>query len=331
MENNKLVTVLQENGVAEAEDVRKVFSPFFDGVEEVKEACLSIKIDSVEQAEAMAQAREFRLNLKKLRVAAEKEKNALKEQPLRKCQAIDAVFRYLVSEVKPLEEHLENQEKYALLKEESRKAELETKRKKLLDEVDGDYEFVDLKEMPEENFETYLLNATQNFKAKKEREAAEEAERERLAKEEAERQEAMRIENERLKKEAEEKEALLKEEREKAEAEKAEIEAQHQAKLDKERKEKEALEAELKKKKEEAEQKEKEERERIKADEEAKKRAEKAAQLAPDRAKLEQLATEITQIKLPEVKSEEAKQVLIAVVELLSKTSAYIKEKSLNL
>lgn len=320
MDNKKLSTVLADQSVTEADDVKKVFSPFFDGVEQMKEVCLSIKIDSVEQIEDMAQAREFRLNLKKLRVAAEKEKNLLKEQPLRKCQAIDAVFRYFVSEVKPLEDHLEAQEKYALLKEENRKAELELGRKRLLDEVEGDYEFVDLKEMPEENFQTYLANAKVNFEVKKERLAAEEAERARLAKEEEERQEAIRQENERLKAEAEKRDKELELERKKAQEAKDKAQAEAEKKIAAEKAKADALAAELKAKADEEA--------RIKMENEAK---EKAARLAPDKEKLEKLAVEVTQIKMPDVKSEEAKQILVAVLELLSKTSNYIKEKSLNL
>ena len=71
--------------------------------------------------------------------------------------------------------------------------------------------------------------------------------------------------------------------------------------------------------------------ERLREEKEKREAVEKAERLAPDKKKLELLAVRIVQIELPELKSDEAKAILKSVVELLNKTSNYIKEKTINL
>jgi len=98
-------------------------------------------------------------------------------------------------------------------------------------------------------------------------------------------------------------------------------------KAEKERKEAEEiqrLKAELKAK-EEAERIEKQ---KLIDDELARKKAEKAAILAPDKDKLLALAVKLSEIKMPELKSVEADEILKNIVVLISKTTNYIKEKA---
>lgn len=331
MTTNQLQVIIEENQLENADEVKQVFSPFFDQVEVVKETCLAIKITDISQVEEMERAREYRLKLKNLRVASEKEKTRLKEQPLRKCQAIDALARYLKSEIEPLEDHLMEQEKFAIHKEEERKAELESKRKQELDGYEGDYQYVDLKEMPEENYQNFLKSAKETYKLKKEKEAQEEAERKRIAEEQAKAQESIRAENERLKAEADKREKEIEAERKKLEEANAKAQAEAKKKLKAEREKTEKLEAELKAKAEEDARAKREADAKAKAEQEAKEKAEKEAKLAPDKKKLEQLAVQITQLSMPEVASDEAKAIVKAVVELLNKTSNYIKEKTISL
>lgn len=331
MTTNQLQVIIEENQLENADEVKQVFSPFFDQVEVVKETCLAIKITDISQVEEMERAREYRLKLKNLRVASEKEKTRLKEQPLRKCQAIDALARYLKSEIEPLEDYLMEQEKFAIHKEEERKAELESKRKQELDGYEGDYQYVDLKEMPEENYQNFLKSAQETYKLKKEKEAQEEAERKRIADEQAKAQEAIRAENERLKAEADKREKEIEAERKKVEEANAKAQAEAEKKLKAEREKTEKLEAELKAKAEEDARAKREADAKAKAEQEAKEKAEKEAKLAPDKKKLEQLAVQITQLSMPEVASDEAKAIVKAVVELLNKTSNYIKEKTISL
>ena len=114
-------------------------------------------------------------------------------------------------------------------------------------------------------------------------------------------------------------------ERQKIKREKAYQEEQEKIRKDNERLREQAAEREAAEKKRAAkEDAERKEREKIEA-------RQKAAELAPDKKKLESLAVRIVQIELPELKSEEAKAIIKSVVELLNKTSNYIKEKTINL
>lgn len=331
MTTDKIAVILAENKMDNDDSLQQVFSPFFSQVDKIKSICASIIITDISQVEEMEKAREYRLQLKKLRCASEEEKDKLKEVPLRKCQAVDALARYLKSEIVPLETHLKEQEDFVVNKEKERKEKLEAARKEELTMCEGDYQFVDLKEMPEENYQTFLKNAQGNYKLKKEKEAAEEAEKQRIAEEQAKAQEAIKKENEALKAAADKREKEIEAERKKA----AEAEEKAKVAADKilaaEKAKAADLEAKLKAKSDEEERIKRENEAKAKADEETKKKAEKEAALAPDKKKLEQLAVAITQLELPEVKSVEAKAIIKAVVELLNKTSNYIKEKTITL
>lgn len=173
-----------------------------------------------------------------------------------------------------------------------------------------------------------LILADSNYKAEQ---AKIKAENDRLKAEAEAKQKSYEAEQARLKAEADKKqaelEAKIKADKEKADklaAEakaKADAEAKElQAKLAKEQAEKKALE--------EAEQKRKAEAE---AAEKARLAAEKKAANAPDKIKLEELALQVSSLQLPQVKSEDAKAILVQVQILLNKTSAYIIEKSSNL
>lgn len=330
---NKLALVLTENKLdpVETQEEQKVFSPFFEQVEKIKEVCTSIVITDISQVAEMEQAREYRLQLKKLRCKAEDEKNRLKEVPLRKCQAIDALARYLKSEIVPLEAHLQEQENYVVKKEEERIDKLEADRKAELDEYEHDYQFIDLRKLPEENYQVLLKNAKETFALKQEKLKREAEEAEKKAKEEEKAREEIRKENERLKAEADKKDKALEAERKKAQEAKDKAQAEADKKIAAEKAKADELAAQLKAKNDEDERKRKADEAKLKAEEEARAKAEKQAALAPDRDKLMKLAVAVTLIDLPEVKSPEAKKIVAAVVELLNRTSNYIKEKTINL
>jgi hypothetical protein len=59
--------------------------------------------------------------------------------------------------------------------------------------------------------------------------------------------------------------------------------------------------------------------------------ADKKAKAAPDKLKLENLAVIIDTVKFPELKSDEAKQILSDVEKLLEKVSKFIREKTAEL
>lgn len=120
-------------------------------------------------------------------------------------------------------------------------------------------------------------------------------------------------ERERLRKEAEKKEQELAAERKKA----AEEQAKRDAEIKAERERVAALEAE-KRKQDEA-----------KAEEERKaKDAEKKAARAPDKTKLLNLALDLDNFPLPELKTAEAEVIKENIRQLISKTTAYIRTKA---
>jgi len=148
--------------------------------------------------------------------------------------------------------------------------------------------------------------------------AEKKAEAEKIAKEKAE-----KAEQERIKKENE----TLK-----AEVEKKEKEAE--ALENKVKKEREASEAIATKKAEETAKVEAELK--AKKDAEAKaivdaKKAEKQAQLAPDKEKLSELVDTINSIEMPDLKTPEAEEIIKSVNTLLDKVTDYISKKSKEL
>jgi hypothetical protein len=185
-------------------------------------------------------AREWRLTIKNIRVDCEKVRKNLKEESLRKGRAIDGmanVIKYLIA---PIEEHLDNQEKFVERQEQQR---IEALRQKRVSElwqyqVDGN-NFPNLGAMPEEQY-TLLLSGVktqfENAVAAAKKAEADRIERERLKAEEDERirkeNEARRIENEKLQKK-------LAIEKEKTEKERIKREEEEEKRLAAERKLKE--------------------------------------------------------------------------------------------
>jgi hypothetical protein len=261
--------------------------------------------------EVIEAAKKVRLQISKIRIDAEKIRKAEKEEFLRAGKAIDGVANILKFAVVEKEEKLKEIEKYFenLAKEKWEKVNL--KRKNELLKYDPD-PADDLADMSNDVWEHYLNGVKLDYE--KRIEAEKKAEEERIEREKAEEQRRVEIEeeNKRLKAEAEaaEKKAEVERiKREKKEKERDEEIAKQEAILKKERDERERIEKELAAKKAEEE--------RIKAEQAAK---EKSLALAPDKVKLLQLATDISNIKLPVVKNEEAEKILIQVRERLART-----------
>jgi len=247
-----------------------------------------------------------------------------------------------------IENHYENLEK-------ERIAKLQEKRAKEMEKYEVEYIPDNLGEMPDDVWANFILGTRTNYEARKE--AERKAEEERIAREKAEAEERERIrkENIRLQKEAQERERKAKieaEKRAKAEAERLEKEeaeqkareekqrkdrAAYEAQLQKEQKERKRVEAELKAKREAEEKARLEAETKAKAEEQARKKAEKDARLAPDKKKLEKLASDITEIQfmaqllIPDVKSQEAFNLIQAVRNKLEQLNQYIITQSKNL
>ena len=162
-------------------------------------------------SENMALARVTRLELRKQRIAIEKKHDELKADSLAYGKAVDLVQRVALEQIKPVEEHLLLQEKYAETKQEERRQARIAERTAELAKYVDDVSVYNYGDMGDDAF-ALLLDQVKDAKEKQiaaEKEAAEKAEQERREREEAD-----------------------KLAREKAEAELAEERARNQKKLD---------------------------------------------------------------------------------------------------
>lgn len=354
-EENELVKVINESGLdkSKAQVLLENFSNYFEIAADWENKAKMLVVTNEKQTTEMKMAREGRLFLKQKRVDVEKTRKQLKEASLREGQTIDAIAKILTNLIVPIENDLEQKEKFAEIQEAKRKEILKSEREQ---ELAPYSEFVpyglDLGSMGEDDYLKVVKFAKAQLQEKLD--AEKKIEEERIAKEKADAEERQRmiLENERLKKEAEEKERLLEIERKeaaaklKAEQERAEKErlaieeanrierekqeAMLKAEQEKARKERELAEESSRKAAEEkakilAQIKAKEE-----ADEKARKEKElllKQAELAPDKTKLMVFAKQIDDISYPNVTSEDAIKISTDVKLLLAKVSLFIRNK----
>lgn len=258
----------------------------------------------------------------------------------------------LIAIIQPEEERLNGRENWVKLeieRVEQERIEAENariqKRIDALAEYGYQIDYADIKSMSDETFGKYLEAAKTQF----EKEQAEKAEQERLRieQEEKERQEreaeAKRIETERLalekmRKEQEEKEAEIKrqweaiqEQQRQIEEEKRRVENEKRAEEEKVRRAEE-LRIAQEKAAEEARIKaieDAKESERIKreAEEKARIAAERKSARQPDKIKILQYISNIKSIAQPELKTDEAKEVMQKIQELITRLDSFTTEK----
>ena len=333
------------------------FKAAFEQAEKWRVQALAIKVTSIDQKAEMKLARTIRLELKGVRVAAEKKRVELKADALRMGKAIDGVNNLLLAAIVPLEKHLEEQEQFGeRLIEAERQATLARRTAELAPYLSEGQLVPALDVMSAEQFASYLEDAKTLHAAKIE--AAKRAEAERIAKEQAEaaERERLRIENERLVKEAAEREAAAKAEREAAEkalaaeraaaAEKqrladakakAEREAAEKAQreaAEKARKEREAIEAQAQAEREAREKLEREIAESKAAEQAALAAAAKAAKKAaraPDKAKALAFAATVRALKAPEASTPEGKAVMAEIAAKIEGFAKWIETQASNL
>ena len=317
--SNEIITLVETSGLETktATTLKERFLPFFEQADEWKTKAEQLVVTDVSQVAEMKLAREARLALKQIRVNADKTRKELKEDSLRYGRAVQGIYNVIEYHILPIEQHLEQQEKFVEIQEANRKAKLKAEREAQLLPFSEFVPFgLDLGGMSDENYVKTLNGAKLQFEQKIEAEnKAREAELQRQ-KAEAEERERIRIENEKLREEAAIKEKQLAEER-------ARLQAEIEAKA--------KIEAELKAK-EEAEERQK--REAILAEQakiKAQKEADRKAKAAPDKIKLDLLAQQIQAIVIPETVSDEAKAIVSDVEVLLTKVVAYIIDKNSNI
>lgn len=328
MKKNELVQIIEGSQVEQKTQTTLMenFSPLFDEAVKWKEEAQSIIVTNLKQTDLMQRAREIRLNLRQIRVNADKTRKNLKEDALRYGKAVQGVYNVIEYLIKPLENHLEDQEKYGERLIEKQREEVKAKRWAELEPL-AEYipVSIDLSDMTEDDYQKLLRGAQIQQKQREDAERQAEQERIEREKKEAEEREAVRLENERLKKEREEFEKAIeaeRKEREKKEAEDRKArEAEEKARLAKEKKEREEidrLEAE-KKALEDAEKKRiADEKAKKEADELARIEAERKANSAPDIEKMKNFADVIISLKSPACTTKEAHKIVTDVMYKLS-------------
>jgi len=362
--STELVKVIEESGVEQstATVLQESFLPFFTQAKEWKEKAATLIVTDASQVREMQMARQARLALKEIRVGADKKRKQLKEDSIRYGRAVQGVYNVIEYLITPIEEHLEHQEKFVQIQEAERRAELAASRQmdlqpfiefappftgSLGDLTDADWEFLlkSAKMMHQNHLEEQARIEAERIEA--ERKAEEErqrmiAENERLRKVAEAAEAARKAAEDKARKEREVAEAKAKAEREAAEkkaaAERAEIErkaAEERARVEAEkrvieeqaRKEREHVEAELAAERAKAAAKEAEEVARVKAEQDAiKKQA-----MAPDRNKLDKLKADLQAIRMPDLATKEAAEIVQNVRILIGKVVTYIDQKQTEL
>jgi len=326
------------------------FKSAFEQAEKWRTQALAIQVTSLDQKAEMKLARTIRLELKAVRVSADKARKALKADALLMGRAIDGVYNLLEAAIVPMERHLDEQEKFAERLAEAERMRLKAEREAILAPFLGEGQPVAALEMMSgEAWDRYLADARLLHSAKIEQ--AQRAEAERIAAEQAAaaERERQRIELERLRKEAVEREAAAKAEREAAE--KAQREAAAKAKAERDaleaaaKAEREAAEKELARIKAEAEasaKKEREARAKVEAELATKKAAEekaaaelaasqKKAARAPDKQKALTFAATVRTLKTPEATTAEGKAVMAEIAQKVENFAKWIETQASNL
>lgn len=289
IEASELAVVIRDSQIApdDAQSLLAAFQPSFMAAKELVNQAAVVTVTDATQVTEIKASRALRLKLREVRVEAEKVRKALKEDSLRRGKAIDGMNNILLMLIKPAEDRLEAQEKFAERKEAERKAALKKSREELLAPFGIDTAFYSLADMPDETFAQLFESSRMAHEAKLERER--QAEAQRVAAEAARVAEEKRIreENERLRLEQEAKERELEAERRKAEQERIAAEARERAIREEAEKERRAAEAKAQAERQAIENKARVEREAAEAREraaQAKAKAERDAIEAQARA-----------------------------------------------
>lgn len=223
--NNQLVQIVQQSGLEtqESQTLLEKFGNYEEVAREWEAKAKMIVVTSPTQTTEMSMAREARRKFSQMRLDLEKTRKAMKEQSLRKGQAIDSIARYLQSLIAPIELYLKEQEDFVEIQAKAKAEEARIAEEKRLEEERIKKEKADAEEREKMRIENERLKKESEEKEKKLAEEREKAEAEkkaieekaRIEKEEVERK--LRIERERKLKAQQELEAKRKRDRERAE------------------------------------------------------------------------------------------------------------------
>jgi colicin import membrane protein len=326
--NNELAIVISETQVPDEmqKSLIEYFTPFLEQAADWKEKAESLVVTDITQTHEMKMAREARLALREIRLAADKTRKLLKEDSLKYGRAVQGAYNVIEAAISPIEKHLEEQEKFKELYELQQKEKLRLEREELSKDV-REYMIVNINlgEITQTDFERMLNGAILQKQAAEQAAIKAEEDRQARLKEEALEREMLRVENEKLKAAAEEKERetraeldRLEQEQRKANIAAAKLKKEAEAKLAAEKAEKECLLAELKAK-EEAEAKAELERQALI----------EAELTKGDKAKIADMIADLEAIKTKyEFKAKKNKILYLAVISLLDKIIVYINQKN---
>lgn len=318
--SNELVNILNDSQLEQSSSdlILSHFSEFDAQTAEWMDKAKTLVVADESETGKMKDARDARLALKDLRVAADKKRKQLKEEGLRYNQAVQSVYNHIEGKVRPIEAYLKTQEDFAKIQEQKRMEEekaaidaLRSKRETLVEDL---REFVgygdDFGLMSEGAFNAVMNDAKAKQAAKIKAEQEEQAARELAEKQRAEEDARIRAENARLHAEKEAQEAAMMRERELAAAEQRKIE--EKARIEREAAQKAQREAQAEIDRIKAEEQARIEQEaadvlaRQREEQEAKRKAESAS----DKVKVNAYLTSLKSITAPEVQSEDAKRII---------------------
>jgi hypothetical protein len=257
------------------------FDQWLPKIDEWEKLASGIVVSGPDDTKTMMLARESRLGLRRVRLEIEATRKELKEESLRRSQAIDGCAKALKDRIEPLEAKLLDAEEFGVRYEAQRKKELASVRLAALLEADPAQSWETmfpgeiLGTLPEGAWAMSLDGAKAAFRSRKEAEARAKAEAEAKAKADAEAVEARRAEAERQEQERAERERLQREENARLRKEAAEREAAAKAERDR-------VERERAAEREEAEAKLKAQRAQLREEEEKRVAAERAKREAAE-------------------------------------------------
>jgi len=116
---NKLQVIVRESGLetTKAQFILEKFQNYFEIASDWEEKAKTLIVTNENQQAEMEMARVGRLFLRDKRIAVEKARKELKEQALREGKAIDGIANVLKALIIPIEQYLEQQEKFVEIRE----------------------------------------------------------------------------------------------------------------------------------------------------------------------------------------------------------------------
>lgn len=230
---NQLQVIVKESGLdaTKAQFILDNFQNYFALASEWEAKAKTIVVTSGDQKDDMKLAREGRLELREKRIAVEKSRKDLKEQCLREGKAIDGIANILKALIVPIEEYLEQQERFVEIQEEkkaeARRLEIE-RRMAEEDRIKAEKEVAEQERLKAENARLAKEAKDRDEKYALERKAQEDLLAKERAKADADRKAIEdKAKAERMKADTERREAEEKARKEKEKA-KAKLEAERQ-------------------------------------------------------------------------------------------------------